>query len=250
MNCKKKEHCEEITENNEEGSKRVALMSSRREFLRNTSIGAFILASGLVPVEEAAAGKKSADVPKAMKFLVFDPALCTGCGTCQMACSTLWNNGKASPALSRVTVSRNPFGTSDNNYSPNPCLQCVDAPCLKACPLGAIKVEKKSGANARFIDEKLCKGVRKCIEACPYEEKRITYDAERNKALKCHLCNGDPQCVKWCPNGALRFSGPPDFSPVVEYLPQVTKKPMVDKSFMIVLEEERKKELGYPREEK
>jgi len=224
--------------------------TTRRDFLKSAPAG-IILASGIFGANGAeSAQAKGEAMPKAMKFLVFDPALCTGCGTCQMACSTLWNNGKASPALSRITVSRDPFGTSDNNYSPNPCLQCVDAPCLKACPLGAIKVEKKSGTNARVIDEKLCKGARKCIEACPYEEKRITFDAERNKAMKCHLCNGDPQCVKWCPNGALKFSGPPDFSPVVEYLPQVTKKPMVDKSFMIVLEEDRKKELGYPREEK
>jgi len=227
-----------------------SLLTTRRGFLKGASTG-IILATGLFAAESTeSATKKSPSIPKAMKFLIFDPALCTGCGTCQMACSTLWNNGKASPSFSRITVSRNPFGTTDDNYSPNPCLQCVDAPCLKACPIGAIKIDKKSGTNARVIDEKLCKGLKKCIESCPYEEKRIAFDKEKNKALKCHLCNGDPQCVKWCPNGALKFSGPPDFTPVVDYMPEVTKKPMVDKSYMVALEEERKKELGYPREEK
>jgi Fe-S-cluster-containing dehydrogenase component len=224
--------------------------TTRRDFLKSTST-AIILASGLLSIDAAdACTRNKASIPRAMKFLVFDPALCTGCGTCEMVCSTLWNNGKASPALSRITVSRDPFGTSDDNYSPNPCLQCVDAPCLKACPIGAIKVDKKSGTNARVIDEKLCKGLKKCIESCPYEEKRITFDVERNKAAKCHLCRGDPQCVKWCPNGALRFSGPPDFAPVIDYMSEVTKKPMVEKSYMIVLKEDREKELGYPREEK
>lgn len=223
---------------------------SRRDFLRNASLG-IVLASGLMPVNEISAGSgKGKEIPKAMKFLVYDPALCTGCGTCQMVCSTLWNNGKSSIELSRITVSRNPFGTNDDNYSPNPCLQCVDAPCLKACPVGAIKIDNKSGTNARVIDEKLCKGLKKCIAACPYEEKRIAFDRVKNKAFKCHLCNGDPQCVKWCPNGALRFSGPPDFAPVADYMPEVTKKPMVANSYMIKLEEDREKELGYPREEK
>jgi|GEM_PF-149389 len=245
MNCRKNKN------DGKKGNSKNNCLSSRREFLKNAAFGSIVLASCLMPVEETIAhSRKSGDIPKAMKFLVFDPALCTGCGTCQMVCSTLWNNGKSSPALSRITVYRDPFGTSDNNYSPNPCLQCVDAPCLKACPAGAIKIDKKSGTNARIIDEKLCKGLKKCIAACPYEEKRITFDKERNKAMKCHLCNGTPQCVKWCPNGALKFSGPPDFAPVADYMPEVTKKPMVEKSYMIVLEEDRKKELGYPREEK
>jgi Fe-S-cluster-containing dehydrogenase component len=185
-----------------------------------------------------------------MKFLVFDPALCTGCGTCQMACSTIWNQGKSSPVLSRIGLSRNPFGTADDNYAPNPCLQCVDAPCMKACPKGAIRIDRTSATNARVVDEKLCTGIKACITACPYEEKRIAFDAEKKKALKCHLCNGDPQCVKWCPNGALKFVGPPAFAPVMEYLPEVTRKPMAEKSYLVVLEEDRKKELGYPREEK
>lgn len=227
-----------------------ATSTSRRDFLKN-SVAGIILAAGIFTADgiEAASPKGTA-MPKARKFLVFDPALCTGCGTCQMACSTLWNNGKASPELSRIHVSRDPFGVDDDNYVPNPCLQCVDAPCLKACPAGAIKIDRKSGTNARYVDEKLCKGLGRCVAACPYEQKRIAIDRERKKALKCHLCNGDPQCVKWCPNGALRFIGPPAFSPAVEYLPDVAGKPMIAKSYMIVLEDDRKKELGYPREEK
>lgn len=231
------------------GAKGVTL-STRRDFLKGTS-AAIVLASGLFVAENGeSAEKKSQTTPKAMKFLIFDPALCTGCGTCQMACSTFWNDGKASPVLSRITVSRNPFGMTDDNYTPNPCLQCIDAPCLKACPFGAIKIDTKSGTNARIVDEKLCRGTKKCIEACPYEEKRITFDGERNKALKCNLCNGDPQCVKWCPNGALRFSGPPEFAPLTHETSTVTKKPpMVAESYIIKLEEDREKELGYPREE-
>ena len=233
-----------------ESPKKASLLSSRRSFLKAAPAG-IILASGLVGAGETATAKQTyASIPKAMKFLVFDPALCTGCGTCMMACSTIWNDGKSAPALSRISLNRNPFGTSDDNYSPNPCLQCVDAPCMKACPRGAIRIDRTSGTRARIVDEKLCIGIQACIKACPYEEKRIAFDPEKKKALKCHLCNGDPQCVKWCPNGALKFVGPPAFSPVMEYLPEVTRKPMAEKSYLIISEEDRKKELGYPREEK
>jgi Fe-S-cluster-containing dehydrogenase component len=30
-------------------------------------------------------------------------------------------------------------------------------------------------------------------------------DPEEKKSKKCVLCGGDPQCVKYCPNGALTF---------------------------------------------
>jgi len=32
-----------------------------------------------------------------------------------------------------------------------------------------------------------------------------TFDEETEKAHKCHLCNNDPECVKACPTGALRY---------------------------------------------
>ncbi|MCX7944634.1 MAG: hypothetical protein N2746_09020 [Deltaproteobacteria bacterium] len=223
------------------------LDTTRRGFLKIASAGV-ILASGLLAIPESEAKSKDS-IPKALKFLVYDPALCTGCGTCQVVCSTLWNKGKASYEISRISVSRNPFGTNEDNYSPNVCLQCVDAPCVKACPLKAIKVDVKSGINTRVIDEARCKGLKKCIEACPYEEKRIAFYKEQNKAIKCHLCNGNPQCVRWCPNGALKFMGPPEFTPVMEYLSEKSKRPMMPKSYQIVLKEDREKELGYPREE-
>lgn len=195
-----------------------------------------------------------AKVPNAKKFLVYDPALCTGCGTCQVVCSTIWNNGKSSLFLARIDVARNPFGTTDDDYSPKPCLQCADPPCLKVCPVSALKVDNVSGTNARVIEERLCIGCGKCRDACPYGDKKEGVTArvfginpERRVFVKCHLCYGNPQCVKYCPNGALKYKEVPDFIPQIDYMRQVTKKPMVEKSYYIVLAEDREKELSYPR---
>ena len=33
----------------------------------------------------------------------------------------------------------------------------------------------------------------------------MTFDEEAETAQKCHLCNNDPECVKACPGGALRY---------------------------------------------
>jgi Fe-S-cluster-containing hydrogenase component 2 len=42
-----------------------------------------------------------------------------------------------------------------------------------------------------------------CMVGCPFGAVR--YDSTRKKVFKCELCEGDPQCVKFCPTGSLQF---------------------------------------------
>ncbi|UCF85233.1 MAG: 4Fe-4S binding protein, partial [Desulfobacteraceae bacterium] len=60
---------------------------------------------------------------------------------------------------------------------------------------------------ARDIDPDLCIGCEQCIEACEevFNLPRPRYDPEDDVCIKCHLCHGDPQCVKFCPYGALHY---------------------------------------------
>lgn len=51
------------------------------------------------------------------------------------------------------------------------------------------------------IREERCTGCRACEEACPF--KVIRFDGEKGKALKSDFCQGEPECVKWCPMNAL-----------------------------------------------
>jgi Fe-S-cluster-containing dehydrogenase component len=188
-------------------------------------------------------------------YLVLDPALCTGCRTCMVACSTYNNDGEASMELARLTVPRNPFNSTWEtnrpvNYEPRPCLHCADAPCVNACPVGAIQTDHKSGTNARVIDENACIGCKKCIDACEsvYELPRIQFDPKRSKAIKCHLCSGNPQCVSWCPNHAINYVSAEEFNPRTKQLHgQVIN---VEQDYRIVRAEDRVKELGFPQNPK
>ena len=97
---------------------------------------------------------------------------------------------------SRIYVKANPFNGS---FVPIVCHQCPDAPCYFACPESAIEIEGTLGAV--LINEEKCTGCRLCGEACPFNVIRFREDT--SKAFKCDLCQGDPECVKWCPMNAL-----------------------------------------------
>jgi Fe-S-cluster-containing hydrogenase component 2 len=82
------------------------------------------------------------------------------------------------------------------------CLQCQHpVPCMTACPNGAIEVVPP--INARVINTSKCKGCKTCLKACSWA--MTSFDEETQKATKCDLCGGDPQCVKICPSGALTY---------------------------------------------
>lgn len=132
--------------------------------------------------------------------IIVNSDLCGGCRTCEAVCS-LSKEGVVNPELSRMYVKKDILG----GYvcKPLPCKQCRGAKCLLACPTGALHVDSVTGA--RVIDEELCDGCRLCLEACPLTPTRIGYNAGKGVCFKCDLCGGDPQCVKFCPMGAITY---------------------------------------------
>jgi carbon-monoxide dehydrogenase iron sulfur subunit len=129
------------------------------------------------------------------KALAVDATVCSGCRICEVICSVI-HEGTVDLERSRIYVKSNPF---EGSFNPIVCRQCPDAPCLKACPESAIVINEKDG-TVMIVDEE-CSGCRLCEEACPFAA--IRFDQERHKAFKCDFCQGNPECVKWCPTSAL-----------------------------------------------
>lgn len=207
---------------------------SRRGFLKASSMAAVLTMVNEARAKEGA--KPYIILEQAKGILIADPNLCVACHRCELAC-TEYNDGKASPRLARIKITRNVFfgpeGTQDlptkegvwgnGVVVQETCRQCPHpVPCANACPQGAIKVDPKTGA--RKIDQSLCVGCHLCEKACPWG--MISFDYETKKSSKCFLCDGDPKCVKACPAAAIRFIPWVDRTadrprqPVTGYLPK------------------------------
>lgn len=189
---------------------------SRRDFIKQAAIGSAVIAganmlrgydrivkAAELPVNAPISASRKAIVPDiapARGHIVVNSAICAGCLTCNIACS-LYKEGFISLMLSRIQVPKDELG----GYvcEPAPCLQCDGPECLYACPTGALRVDDVTGA--RVIEPNACNGCQLCIQACPATPKRIRYHPEKKICVKCDLCDGEPQCVKFCPLGAITY---------------------------------------------
>lgn len=180
--------------------------TGRRSVLKGLTLGTFGLASlftigNLLDVLTFPTGQK---VALAKAVIMVDKSLCAGCRICEIVCANFNSSGRNSPALARLTIAKNYL---KGDYEPKVCHQCADPPCLRACPVTALQIEAQKGTNARIIDERVCIGCQRCVQACEnhFHPSRLKFDPQRHRTIKCHLCWGDPQCVKFCPFGVLRL---------------------------------------------
>jgi carbon-monoxide dehydrogenase iron sulfur subunit len=141
------------------------------------------------------------------KAIVFDPVLCTGCMRCMTTCST-YNNGGTSLSKARLHIARHEGHAitrideeDELIFEALTCQQCDKPFCMYFCPTQAIERNKETGAMTINYDK--CIGCRMCMTGCPFGA--IRYDSSRRRVIKCELCDGDPQCVKFCPTSALKF---------------------------------------------
>ena len=52
------------------------------------------------------------------------------------------------------------------------------------------------------VDYEKCIGCRTCVSVCPFGAMHFV--ASDRKVIKCDLCDGDPQCVRFCDTKAVR----------------------------------------------
>ena len=130
------------------------------------------------------------------RFIV-TPNLCTGCRTCELACSFAHAiDGK--PARSRIYPLD---GSFKDLYVPVVCLQCEDPACVKSCLVNAIRMNEQTGAWE--IIHETCVRCIACVAACPFGCS--LFDKQHDLVIKCDLCGGDPVCAHFCPTKALVY---------------------------------------------
>ncbi len=131
------------------------------------------------------------------KFVSVDPSKCTGCGICEYACSQEKGEVGMNPLRSRIRIVRMKplFNVA------LACRACEDAKCVTACPEKALKQSEKTGVI--IVSDKKCKGCDWCVQACPHGG--IYIHSGTGLAVACDLCNGEPQCVEFCPEEALEL---------------------------------------------
>ena len=123
--------------------------------------------------------------------------LCSGCRACEVAC-VAWHDGRFGTATARIRVTKiEPLGVDD----PHVCRLCRRAPCVAACPTGALYQDETT--EAIFLRPDDCTGCPACVDACPFGMAAL--HPETGLALICDLCGGDPACVKRCATGAIVY---------------------------------------------
>ncbi len=103
-------------------------------------------------------------------------------------------------------------------HIPRRCMHCLDAPCRKLCPFGAIDQSRQGAVQ---INEHVCFGGAKCRDVCPWGIPQrqagvgIYLKAEPKLAgggvmYKCDFCadliarDEEPVCVSACPRSAMK----------------------------------------------
>ena len=126
------------------------------------------------------------------------PELCSGCRLCELACAVTRQkvNNPKKARIRVTTVYPHPVVRM-----PVVCSQCRDAKCAAACPTNAIITQ--NGVVKINADD--CVGCHACVDACPFGAMYVHTELE--VPLKCDLCqdNGEPECAKMCPTGAIVY---------------------------------------------
>ena len=138
------------------------------------------------------------------KVLMIDYEKCTGCRLCELVCAVK-HDGISNPTRSRIKVMK---WEAEGLYVPMSCQQCQDAPCMQGCPVNAISQNEDRGRVE--VDYDLCIGCRTCVSVCPFGA--MSFNHIDRKVIKCDLCDGDPQCVRFCDVKAVDYVAAGDVS--------------------------------------
>src|SRR6266496_3599864 len=143
--------------------------------------------------------------PESRRWLkVIDQTRCIGCHACTTACKS---ENEVPLAVTRTyvkSVDVGEFPQARRAFQVTRCNQCEDAPCVAACPTGAMFTRPDGIVD---FDKGACIGCKACMAACPYDA--IFINPEDHSAEKCNFCAHridaglEPACVVVCPTQAI-----------------------------------------------
>jgi len=133
-----------------------------------------------------------------MRFITMDVSKCVVCRNCEYACAYR-QSGDFDRENSNIRVE---YYDDANICFPMTCLHCDDTWCLEVCPANAIHRNETTGAVEIKSDR--CVGCKMCVLGCPFGN--IFFDHEHQISRKCDMCQGEPNCVKFCISGALQYT--------------------------------------------
>jgi len=101
-------------------------------------------------------------------IMVIDTRKCVGCDACTVGCVS---ENKLPPGVVYRPVVKEESGEFPNlqlRYTPRPCMQCENPPCVPVCP---VKATWKRPDGITTVDYDKCIGCRYCLTACPYHAR-------------------------------------------------------------------------------
>ena len=128
------------------------------------------------------------------RTIFIDKDRCVGCYSCIVACKLEHalppepvkppSGDPTGPNLIRVHQVGPQIQDDEvrQYFLPIPCLHCLDAPCIKACPRSALYKDNDTGIT--LINQDKCIGCKFCLWVCPYGAPQFY----NGRMYLCDLC--------------------------------------------------------------
>jgi molybdopterin-containing oxidoreductase family iron-sulfur binding subunit len=172
----------------------------RRDLLKGGVAALAGAAAGAGKTGDAAAsgGGGGAEKGKHRRWgMAIDIDRCTACGSCTIACrqennvpplgAELEHQGAHIEWMSLLWEEPEEPGGMPSAI-PFPCQHCADAPCIKACPVGATS-KSPDGITLQTWDR--CIGCRYCMVACPYGRRSFNWKEPKWEGTQVQMLNPD-----------------------------------------------------------
>jgi len=116
--------------------------------------------------------------PRIKWAMLMDLRRCTSCKACTAGCIA---EQKSPPGIMYRPVYEEEMGIFPKvkrRFTPRPCLQCDEPPCVEACPnkgegRATWKSAKGISAGIVMINYEQCIGCGRCVIACPYKARNL-----------------------------------------------------------------------------